>query len=259
VLLVSWNVAGRVRDLPEQAERVASLQADVVCLQEVTPSTLSLWEAHLAEAGYGHIEHARPDPEESRRPLMVLTAATAPLALVHVPALPWPERVLAVQLAGATEVLNVHSPTSPKPERAKLETHLAVHRHLARPGATPRILCGDLNTPRKEHPDGTVWSFARDRYGRLIPERGEEWEAAELSLLRGLERYGFVDAYRALHGYDIREISWGFRRWSGGYRLDHLLLDGIEAVACTYEHRWREEGLSDHSALLARLRAPIDS
>jgi len=75
-------------------------------------------------------------------------------------------------------------------------------------------------------------------------------------LLRGLAPYGFEDAFRTLHGYDAPEISWGWRRWSGGYRLDHLLVDGLELVACAYEHAWREQGLSDHSALLARLRPP---
>jgi exonuclease III len=257
VLLVSWNVAGRVRDLPDQAERLCALRADLICLQEVTPSTLPRWESRLHDEGYAHVEHAIGDPRESRRPLMVLTAATAPLTVVPVAGLPWPERVLAARLPDGTEVLNVHSPTSPKPEMAKLATHLAVHRHLASAASRPRILCGDLNTPRKEHPDGTVWSFARDRYGRLRPERGEEWEAAELSLLCGLKPYGFVDAFRSLHGYDAREISWGWRRWSGGYRLDHALVDSLEVVACTYEHAWREDGLSDHSALLARLRRPM--
>jgi hypothetical protein len=57
---------------------------------------------------------------------------------------------------------------------AKARTHEAVFAHLAvsAPGRL-RLLCGDLNTPRKEHPDGTIWTFARDRHGRPRPERGE--------------------------------------------------------------------------------------
>ena len=72
----------------------------------------------------------------------------------------------------------MHSPISPKPGLAKVLTHEAVYRHL-RPGRGPRVICGDLNTPRREHADGSVWTFARDRYGRLRPERGERWDAAE--------------------------------------------------------------------------------
>ncbi len=256
MLLVSWNVAGRVQALALQAERLDSVRPDIVCLQEVTPTTLQPWRERLAAAGLPHALHAACEPRNGRRPLMVLTATAEPLTPVEIAGLPWPERALAAELAGGIELVNVHSPTSPKPERAKLDTHLAVHRHLARPAARPRVLCGDLNTPRREHADGTLWSFARDRYGRLREDRGEQWEDAELALLRGLEPYGFRDAFRAIHGYEQREFSWGWKRWPGGYRLDHLLVDGLEVVACDYEHAWRERGLSDHAPLLARLRRP---
>jgi hypothetical protein len=88
----------------------------------------------------------------------------------------------------------VHSPISPKPGLAKVLTHEAVRAHLSR-GRGPRLVCGDLNTPRREHPDGRVWTFARDRYGRLRADRGERWEAAELALIKGLEDDGFRDAF----------------------------------------------------------------
>ncbi|MGA7705615.1 MAG: hypothetical protein WB998_12050, partial [Solirubrobacteraceae bacterium] len=118
----------------------------------------------------------------------------------------------------------------------------------------PRLLCGDLNTPRKEHPDGTIWTFARDRYGRLRPERGDRWDRAELALIRGLDAYGFRDAFRALHGYERSERSWEWQRWKGGYRLDHLLVSGPwEIASCRYLHAFRKSGLSDHSALIAEL------
>jgi exodeoxyribonuclease III len=118
-----------------------------------------------------------------------------------------------------------------------------------------RVLCGDLNTPRKEHPDGTIWTFARDQYGRLRPERGEAWDQAELALIQRLHAYGFRDAYRALHGYDRRELSWKWPRLKGGDRLDHLLLCGPwDATRCRYLHEPRAIGLSDHSPLLAELQ-----
>jgi endonuclease/exonuclease/phosphatase family metal-dependent hydrolase len=41
-----------------------------------------------------------------------------------------------------------------------------------------------------------------------------------------------------------------------GYRLDHLLVRGLEVEASAYEHGWREAGLSDHSAVWARLGSP---
>lgn len=256
MLVLSWNVAGRVKRLPEQSERLLELSADVVCLQEITRSTLSRWQTLLREAGYVGIEHAQI-PAGRKRPLVVLTASRTPLHAVLVDGVPWPERVLAVHLSDGTEIVNVHSPISPKPDLAKVRTHEAVYRHLADgPLGHARILCGDLNTPRKEHADGTVWTFARDRYGHLRPERGERWDRAELALISGLGAYGYRDAFRLLHPQATDEISWEWTRWGGGYRLDHLIVSpDVTVEECRYEHAWREQGLSDHSALVARMSA----
>src|SRR5947207_132525 len=114
----------------------------------------------------------------------------------------------------------------------------------------PQLVVGDLNTPRRELPDGTAWSFARDSRGKLRLDRGEPWEQAELALVRGLERHGFRDVFRALHGYGRKEISWS--RGRGGYRLDHVIASRqFEPVACAYLHEPRERGLSDHSPVWA--------
>ncbi|HWH10560.1 MAG TPA: endonuclease/exonuclease/phosphatase family protein [Solirubrobacteraceae bacterium] len=255
LVVLSWNLAGRVRRLPEQVERVLGAAADLVCLQELTPNTLPRWREALVDAGYAGVQEAPTDPQSDRlRPLAVLTAAREPLRLLPVADVPWPERVLAVCAADGVEIVNVHSPISPKPDMAKVRTHEAVHRHLAADVDRPRILCGDLNTPRRELDDGQLWTFARDRWGRLRPDRGERWDRAELALLRGLEPYGIRDAFRARHGHARRELSWKWPRWDGGYRLDHLLASReFDVVEIGYLHAWRTDGLSDHSPLVARL------
>jgi exonuclease III len=253
VVLVSWNVAGRKSRLDDQAERVLELAPDLVCLQEVTPVTAGPWSERLTAAGLVPVVAPLPRAREGSRPLAVLTAACETAEVVPVDDVPWPERVLAVR-AGALEVVNVHSPISPKPGLVKVLTHEAVFRHLAG-GSGPRIVLGDLNTPRREHPDGTVWTFARERNGRLRPERGERWDAAESALIRGLEKHGFRDAFRALNGFDSKEPSWEWPRTGGGYRLDHLIASAdVSVTTCSYRHDWRrEDKLSDHSALVAEL------
>jgi exonuclease III len=253
VLLVSWNVAGRRGRLDEQAERVLGLSPDVVCLQEVTPVTTAPWVGRLDEAGFETAVAPLPLSRDGSRPLGALTAARVALTVVPVADVPWPERVLAVR-AGPLEVVNVHSPISAKPGLVKVLTHEAVFRHVSA-GPGPRLVLGDLNTPRREMPDGSVWTFARDRYGRLRPERGERWDAAETALIRGLEAHGFRDAFRALNGFDSKEPTWEWPRWGGGYRLDHLIASAeVELTACSYRHDWRrEDKLSDHSALVAEL------
>jgi endonuclease/exonuclease/phosphatase family metal-dependent hydrolase len=253
VLLVSWNLAGRKSRLHEQADRVLESEPNLVCLQEVTPVTAAGWSERLSEAGLEVVVAPLPRAREGSRPLAVLTAAREPLEVLPVDDVPWPERVLAVR-TGGLEVVNVHSPISPKPGLVKVRTHEAVWRHLAT-GTGPRLVLGDLNTPRREHPDGSVWTFARDRYGRLREDRGERWDAAESALIRGREAHGFRDVFRELNGFDSKEPSWEWPRWGGGYRLDHLIASAeVHVTACSYRHDWRRaDRLSDHSALVAEL------
>lgn len=226
---------------------------DVVALQEVTARTLPLWRGVLGEMGLSGSETALEAARrvEGRRPLGVLTAARRPVRRLPSPRnIPWPERLLCC-LVGEVEVLNLHSPIAPAPDLAKIRTHEAVAEYLTlNPEDRPRILCGDLNTPRREFPDGEVMSFAYDSAGRLRPERGERWDRAERALVHGLRERGWVDAYRSIHGYGDRQASWRFAGDRGGWRLDHVLALGLRPVASAYAHEWRREGLSDHSALV---------
>lgn len=256
VRLVTWNVAGRVARHRDQARVVAAVDADIVALQEVTARTLSLWQAALAGMGYCGCETALGAGRVAtgRRALGVLTAARGPLLRRSPPAgVPWSERVLCCAV-GDVEIVNVHSPIASAPDLAKVRTHEALAAYLAEGSSpSPRILCGDLNTPRRELADGDVLTFACDSAGRLRPERGERWDRAERALVYGLRELGWVDAFRALHGYGERQASWTFPQDRGGWRLDHVLVDGLRPVASAYAHDWRRAGLSDHSALVVDL------
>jgi exodeoxyribonuclease III len=255
--LLSWNVAGRVRRQPEQAELIVDLGPDLVCLQEVRPTTAHVWTAALNDAGWSHVALARSNATagDADRKLSVLTAARLPLTQRDIDhGLPWPERALATEVEGL-HLVNLHSPISPKPDLVKVRTHEAIHAYLVNAARGPTVLTGDLNTPRREHPDGRVWTFARTSRGKLRPERGERWDRAELALIKGLEPFGYRDAFRALHGYERKELSWQWQRWGGGYRLDHLIVSSeVNVDRVEYLHEWRQRaGLSDHSPLLATL------
>jgi exonuclease III len=251
VRIVSWNVAGRLKRQAEQAEVVLGTAPDVVALQEVTVNSLPLWRAALTEAGLAHSVTPLDEaiPPQPRR-LAVLTAARAPLERLDVGELPWPERAVSV-VAGGIEIVNVHSPISPSPGLAKVLTHEALYAYAKdRPG--PIVIAGDLNTPRRTHEDGTILTFAHTTKGELRPERGERSNAAESALVYTL---------RAEHGWrdeflDDPQRTWTFRENRGGWRLDHLLTKGVTVTSRAYAHDWRLAGMSDHSAIVADLRAP---
>ena len=255
---LTWNVARRVTALPDQGAAVAGREVDVLALQEVTARTLPLWRAACAMLGLQHVRASLDDSDPRREPAGrrrtgVLVAARLPLAPASAEfTLPWPETGLAVAVGDAFEVCCVHVPNAAN-GWVKVDTLAAVRAGLEQAPPRPRILCGDLNTPRRELPDGSVVSFARDSSGRLRPERGDAWDSAELGVVPGLRELGYSDAFRALHGYESPEPSWTWRRIAGhdgGWRLDHLFASGdLRPVASRYHHDWRDRGLSDHSAL----------
>jgi exonuclease III len=253
--LITWNVARRVEALAAQAAALAEREPHIVALQEVTPRTLRAWEAAFATLDIPHVDCTLRDADPARAPAgrrrtgVLLAARWALEPLPSLP-LPWPETGLARGVAGI-EVHTVHVPNAANGV-IKPDTLSAVRTGLTNRSG-PIVLCGDLNTPRREAPDGTVMSFARDSRGRLRPERGTSWDQAELGVVPGLRELGFVDAFRALHGYGAREPSWTWQRiarHAGGWRLDHVFCSAqLRPVAARYHHAWRDAGLSDHSAL----------
>ena len=254
--LITWNVNRRVSLLPAQAAALATRDPDVVALQEVTSRSWPLWLAALAEAGLDHaicsLDAADPArTPASRRRTGVVIAARAPLEPAEPLAVPWPETTIAARVDGVT----VHVAHVPNAANGWIKPHtLAALRAGLAETTGARVLCGDLNTPRRESPDGSVISFARDSRGKLRPERGEPWDAAELGVVPGLSRLGFADAFRTVNGYDERSPSWVWQH-GGGWRLDHIFASGLTVEAAVYHHRWRDDGLSDHSPLEADLAA----
>jgi endonuclease/exonuclease/phosphatase family metal-dependent hydrolase len=256
-LVLSWNVAGRVALQEEQIDAVLGHGPDVVCLQEVTPRTAPRWVEALSEGRYEVALSPWPVEPRGLRRLAVLVAARVTPRPLPDPPLPWPERHLAcmVVLDGMeVEVRNVHAPLSQKAEQVKVRTLEAVFAAVARDDGVPRVVAGDLNTPRYESRTGEVFTFARTRSGRLRPAYGERHDRAELALLAELPALGWRDAFRAVQGYERRDRSW-MSKAGYGYRLDHLIVSPeLEPVACDYVHEWRTRGLSDHSAIWADVR-----
>jgi exonuclease III len=261
--VITWNVARRSSRLAEQAAALAARGPDLVALQEVTDTTLPLWRAMLERIELPHVRASLDAADPSRSPARrrrtgVLIASRGPLrepsATLPVP---WAETVVAAVAATAIGPIEIHCLHVPNAANGWVKPHTlqAVRAGLDAAAPVARVVCGDFNTPRRELESGEVVSFARDSRGRLRPERGSSWDGAELGVVPGLQELGYRDAYRFLHGYGSREPSWTWQRISGhdgGWRLDHLFVSAeLAPVACAYHHTWRDEGLSDHSALEA--------
>jgi exonuclease III len=279
IRLISWNVNTRVRCLPEQVAALVARQPDIVALQEVTRTTAAPLSAGLAEGGLVHaidsFQLAPPDaPLTGRRRYGELLACRWPLVALPPAALaiPWPERVLSALIASPAGEIECHTtyiPTGGSNGQIKLDTLDGLYRHLAVESNGHRILCGDLNAPQAELPDGTVATFGQGmrRNGTYSGWRswggisGQEWDRAERAIVTGLAAYDLADAFRAVHGYAVEDSSW---YWVGlgkqvGYRLDHAFASAsLRPVRAEYLHPFREGRLSDHSPLEVDF-APADS
>ncbi|HEX6457478.1 MAG TPA: endonuclease/exonuclease/phosphatase family protein [Thermoleophilaceae bacterium] len=258
IRLITWNVARRSTRLPDQATALAGREPDIVALQEVTRKTLPLWRHAFELIGLAHVRASAVGGEASGDlggRTLVMIASRAVLEDVEPLRVPRRESALSALARtplGALEVHCVHVPNAAN-GWVKVETLQALRRGLETPSRAPRVLCGDLNTPRRERSDGSTISFACDSRGRLRPDRGPEWDEAELGVVPGLRELGYRDAYRTLHGYEARSPSWTWKTiagHNGGWRLDHTFVSPpLLPRACQYHHEWRERGLSDHSAL----------
>lgn len=243
---------------------MAARAPSVVALQEVTPQMLPLWRRAFVLMGLPHVRSSldaadRPvAAHRARRATGVLLASRTPLRDVEDrPSVPWPEtalRAVAETSCGPVEIFCIHVPNAANGS-IKPQTLRGIRNDVAGAGPGARVVCGDLNTPRRELSTGEVISFARDRRGRLRPERGAGWDAAELGVVPGLQDLGYRDAYRALHGYEHPEPSWTWKQiagHNGGWRIDHIFASAeLQPIGCLYHHAWRDGGLSDHSALEA--------
>ena len=178
--VITWNVARRSSRLAEQAACLASRELDVVALQEVTDATLPLWEALLERIGLLHIRASLNVADPSREPASrrrtgVLVGSRAELRdpLMALP-VPWDETAVAAVADTAIGPVEIHCLHVPNAANGWVKAHTlqAVRAGLQVAPRMARVVCGDLNTPRRERESGEVVSFARDSRGRLRRERG---------------------------------------------------------------------------------------
>lgn len=228
-------------------------EPDVIALQEVRAGAVAEWEDAVASGGLRHFLSTRELVEDRHNFVAVASRyELAPAeACIEVP---MPELVLALHIATPkpVELIATHVPNGSGYKWKKVEHFEALYRYLVLRGERPRILCGDFNAPRRELPDGRTFTWAQTEDGTLRANRGHRWDAAERSVLLGLEPFGLVDVYRSLGNEVGAEGSWVPRGTERHRRFDHVFADpSLNPKRCGYIHAWRTETptLSDHSAI----------
>jgi exonuclease III len=173
---------------------------------------------------------------------------------------PYKERVLSVNVespCGNIELHTVHIPPGNGNGWIKIDTFEGIYHLLSCVLKIPRILCGDLNSPKMETTSGEVvtWGQKIKRNGEIVIQKGfERWDLGERNVLTGLSEYDLCDIYRFLNGYSLQEVSWSRQIWKKqfGYRFDHIFAtQKLNPISCKYLHGLREAGLSDHSPIEA--------
>ena len=254
--LLTWNTragGGKTRR-PRQIDEIATLDADVVALQEVTRGSVDAYREGLQRIGLEFVLDSfglAPEHQvlvRARRYGQVI-ASRWPLTAIA-PAefnVPWQERVLSclvdVPTLGRVELHNTHVPPGSSNGWIKIEHMEGLWSRLATACAVPRVLMGDFNTPQAEHADGTVQTWGTG------PGRDDRWDEGERRVLLGLAEHDLPDVFRAIHGYSKSEFSIVMR--GNPRRYDHVFASrSLRPTSAEYVHRLREEGLSDHAPLL---------
>jgi exonuclease III len=242
--LASWNIQhhARAEALRAIADVVSTFRCDVLALQEVSESSVGSLTDHLCKLGLGHVAvHEHDDGwwllTASRSPVAILPAARTIIPVNerdHYRNPPTEDgsvaRILSVRLSSPDIVLhNAHVPPGSSAGWRKVDAFRAISGCVSATAPQAQIVCGDLNEPRSEAPNGEVSSWAHhNKYAHKNPLL---WDQAVLALLRGEI---VADCFRAVHGDAVCSM-WSHRSKSASRRYDHVLASpALQPVLAEY-------------------------
>jgi exonuclease III len=267
--ILTWNIKqGGGNRIKQQIDVIENQNADIVALQEINDNNRYKYREYLFSNGYDHIidsfeiVYDANILTESRKYGQIIASKYSLETLSHTSIdVPFPERITICNISVNSTTftfMTIHIPPGSSNGWYKIETFEGIYQYIQKNKLFPLILCGDFNTPKQEMDDGTVitWGQKIKKNYRIVTDksRGPRWDRGERMILRGLENFGIVDVYRYLNGYILNEYSW---YWKGkgkevGRRYDHFFASKIlEPISCFYLHEYREQGLSDHSPMIA--------
>ena len=235
--LLNWNIRNpSVTRAIRQVEWIRSVDPDVIVLTEIKRSKGTGYISDRLQALNYSVRYKEPDENRYGS----LLASKYPMThkidseIEH----------FGPRVVSAT--LNIHG---------QIVDVIGVYVHIRR-GEKKRRFLENLLEYMKGHHEGPV-VFCGD-FNILEPDhvphytKFEEWE---YEFYERLGQIGLSDAFRLLN-HDKTEYSWVGNRGEG-YRYDHLFISANllpRIVNCRYLHDPREDGLSDHSGMIAEFK-----
>ena len=267
---LTWNLGHRLKKIPSQMKAVVDRNPNIIAFQEITLESSKIIKKILSSSYRNIVDSFELISDQSLlkgpRRLGVLIATNYDLKLRSQNGfeIPWRERILAADIISPNETIefyNAYIPPGSSNRWKKIETLEGLYKGLAKHTEKKRILCGDFNTPQDELLKHGVCTFAQKINKKGVPKlkkifrrgSGNRWDQGERNILEGLKEFNLSDAYRRIHPIPKKDYSFVIERRGkvvAKRRFDHffssreLIIKSIE-----YLHKYREDGLSDHSPL----------
>ncbi len=224
--ITTWNVNGLRAALGKGLhESIQTLQADVLCLQEVraTPAQIDANERQRLEQFYPHlIWNPATRPGYSGVATLARQQPEQTILGLNAPAFDAEGRVICTRHPGFI-LFNVYFPNGGRdlervPYKLEFYAHLLDYCDSLHAAGEQIILCGDFNTSHR--PIDLRNPKQNEKNTGFLPEE-RVW------IDRYLE-HGFVDIYRHLYPDRIQYTWWTFissaRSRNVGWRLDYFLI-----------------------------------
>mgnify|MGYP001269373749 CR=1 FL=1 len=277
--IISWNLNARSRTsaLKSQCEYLLNGNFDLITLQEVTLTSVGFIKKSLEGIG-GYFVVSSFDLAgdhstlKGRRKYGEIIASRFRFSSndPNEVGVPFPERVLSVELVETHVGLNIHTTHVPPGSTngvIKVQHFEGLIDFVKKTPASMQILTGDFNSPQLEDKSHGVvtWGqrFSRDGTLRhsINPKwrtvcSAERWDAAERGIIEEGCSHILHDTFRSVPQDDEGSYSWVMRRKGRETkrRYDHIFVSSaITTLDCYYDQEPRKAGLSDHSPIIAEI------
>ncbi|HSO05722.1 MAG TPA: exodeoxyribonuclease III [Pelomicrobium sp.] len=252
--LVTWNVNSLKVRLPQVLDWLQARAPDVVCLQETKLEDVNFPAEALRAAGY----EARFSGQKTYNGVAIVSRAPAQDVAVGIPGFADEQKRVIAATVDGVRVVCVYVPNGQSVGSDKYEYKL---RWL-------EALSGWLAAELKSHArlavlgDYNVAPAEADVHDPKLWEGQVLFSGPERAALQRLLDTGFKDAFRLFEQPEKSFTWWDYRmnafRRGMGLRIDHILLSGPLAQACTactidVEPR-KAERPSDHAPVVAELK-----